>query len=52
VQVAEACFKRCGPAFHEQLAISQFFHRIQQAIVQPDSAQVWRASHVYWLQHS
>lgn len=40
LQVSERCVQACGPAFHEQLAISQFFDRIRQAIVEPDSAQV------------
>ena len=40
MQVSEACVKRCGPTFHEQLAISHFFERIKQAIMEPNSARV------------
>jgi hypothetical protein len=45
MQVCESCVEHCGPAFHEQLAVCQFFKRIRQAVMEPDNPRVSHTAH-------
>jgi hypothetical protein len=37
VQVSDVCVRFCGPLFHDRLAVSTFFSKVQRAIMQPNA---------------